>query len=135
MSVEQENKEIAEFIKNNPFPDNATGEEFLTSQFNTARLISQRFDGIAPLGTSYDYRYVKKIYENILDEEIVKECGRELHSKDGMRDMIRCWMILDDIIRQKYNNNDENNKYDRMVILSLGRMVEHYWDGIGEWYA
>ena len=27
---------------------------------------------------------------------IVKECGRELHSKDGMRDMARCWMILDD---------------------------------------
>ena len=44
-------------------------------------------------------------------------------------------MVLDELIRNKYNNNDENNKYDRMVILSLGRMVEHYWDGIGEWYA
>ena len=62
--MEQENKEIAEFIKNNPFPDSATSEGFSKSQLNSGyRLISQRFDGIAPLGSSYDYRYVKKIYE------------------------------------------------------------------------
>ena len=135
MTIEQENKEIAEFIKNNPFPESATSDEFLMALLNVAREMSKRCGGIAPLGSSYDYRYVKKIYENILDEDIVKECGRELNSKDGMRDMARCWMVLDELIRNKYNNNDENNNYDRMVILSLGRMVEHYWDGIGEWYA
>ena len=66
---------------------------------------------------------------------LLKNVVENLIQKMGMRDMARCWMVLDELIRNKYNNNDENNKYDRMVILSLGRMVEHYWDGIGEWYA
>ena len=74
--MEQESKVIADFIKNNPFPDGATSEEFLTSQIKVAMEMSKRCGGIAPLGSSYDYRYVKKIYENMLDEEIVKECGR-----------------------------------------------------------
>ena len=133
--MEEEKRMTLEFIKNNPFPESETSDEFLMALLNTARELSKRCGGIAPLGSSYDYRYVKKIYENILDKDIVRECGRELHSKDGMRDMARCWMVLDELIRQKYNNNDKNKAYDRMVILSLGRLVEHYWDGIGEWTA
>ena len=134
-TIEQENKMTTEFIKNNPFPDSATSDEFLMALLNVAREISKRSGGIAPLGSSYDYRIVKKIYENILDEDIVKECGRELYSKDGMRDMARCHMLLDEIIKCKYNQGNNKDKYDRMIILPLPRLVEHYWDGIGQWTA
>lgn len=74
MTTEQENKDIADFIKNNPFPDSATSDTFLTSQIQMAMEMSKRCGGIAPLGGSYDCRYVKQIYEHMLDEDIVKEC-------------------------------------------------------------
>ena len=81
--MEEENKEIADFIKNNPFPD---GDKFLEIQLEIAILNAKEFGGAVRLGRSYDYRIVKKIYENVLDKDIVKECGRELYSKDGMID-------------------------------------------------
>ena len=129
---EKENKEIADFIENNPFPDNDT---FLDFQFKTAMALAKKCSVPVPLGGSYDDRIVKKIYENILDEDIVKECGRELYKKDGMKDLLRCHLLLDEIIKCNYNQGNNNDKYDRMIILPLPRLVEHYWDGIGEWCA
>ena len=49
--------------------------------------------GAHRLGDCDDYRIVKKIYENILDEDMVKECGRELYDKGGTREMTRCKML------------------------------------------
>ena len=97
--------------------------------------MSKECGGVVPLGSSYDYRIVKKIYEHVLDEDIVKECGRELYSKNGMRDMVRCHSLLDYIIHYNYNEGNNNDKYNRMVILPLARLVEHYWDEIGDWKA
>ena len=130
--MEEENKEIANFIKNNPFPDNDT---FLENQLNIAMLNAKEFGGAVRLGSSYDCRIVKKIHDHVLDEDIVKECGREFYSKDGMSDMLRCYDLLDYTIQYNYNQGNNSDKYNRMVILPLAKLVEHYWDGIGEWKA
>ena len=95
-----------------PFPDRKT---FTDLQFKILEN-SKGSGGIVIFGTSYDYRIVKKIYENVLDEDIVKECGRELYSKDGMRDMVRCHMLLDEIIHSNYNQGNNKDKCNRMVI-------------------
>ena len=127
--MEQENKEIAEFIKNNPFLDQHT---FLELQLNVAIVISKKYGGMVVLGNSYDHRIVKKIYENVLDEDVVKECGRELY-RFGMMDMLRCHSLLEAIIHLNYNKGNNKENYNRMTILPLARLVEHYWDGIGQW--
>ena len=54
---------------------------------------------------------------------------------DGMMDMVRCHNLLDEIIRFNYNKGNNKEQYDRMIILPLARLVEHYWDGIGQWTA
>jgi hypothetical protein len=51
-----------------------------------------------------------------------------------MKDMIRCHNLLDEIINYNYNKGN-NDKYDSMIILSLTRLIEHWWDGIGNWKA
>ena len=60
--MEEENKEIADFIKNNPFPDD---DKFLEIQVDMARFYARNFGGAHRLGDSDDYRIVKKMYENI----------------------------------------------------------------------
>ena len=67
--MEEENKEMADFIKNKPFPDNDT---FSKIQLNNVILNSKEFGCAVRLGSRYDYRIVKNIYENVLDEDIVK---------------------------------------------------------------
>ena len=130
--MEEENKEIADFIKNNPFPDD---DKFWEIQFDMARFYARHFGGAHCLGHSDDYRMVKKIYENILDKDVVKECGRELYEKGGMREMVRCCDLMDLAVQRNYEQGDNKNKYNRMVIEPLARLIDFYWEGIGEWKA
>ena len=123
--MEQEKEMTLNFIKNNPFPNL---DEFTKIMFSISKKSNSSFVVIS----SYDYRTLKKMYDNIFEEHIIRECGRFLYSKDGMKDMIRCHNLLVEIINYNYNKGN-NDKYDRM--LSLTRLIEHWWDGIGNWKA
>ena len=125
--MEQERQETLNFIRENPFPD-------LNVFVKLMYEISKKNSGSFVIISSYDYRTLKKLYENIMDEDIVKECGRFLYSKDGMKDMLRCHNSFDEIICYNFNKGN-NDKYDRIKILSLSRLIEHWWDGIGNWKA
>ena len=114
------------FIKNNPFPD-------LDNFVQMVYRVCKKSDSVVAIG-SYVYRKLKKVYENVLDEHIVRECSKYLYSKDGMREMLRCHNLLGELIQYNYDNNDIE-QYDRFIMTSLPRLVEHYWDGIGEWLA
>ena len=41
--------------------------------------------------------------------------------------------FIDEIITY-FNNGNNDNSY-RIAILSLPRLIEHWWDGIGDWMA
>ena len=128
--IEREEQHIMDFIRNNPFPDRDT---FVDIQLETVR--KDKATGIKVFGTTYDYRILNKLYENIMNKDIVRECGRELYEKDGMRDMVRCHTLFNEIIHYNYNKGDNKENYDRTMIIPLARLVEHYWDGIGMWKA
>ena len=71
----------------------------------------------------------------ILDEDVIKECGRELYEKGGTREMTRCCDLLDLTVHRNYQQGDNKNNYNVMVIEPLARLVEFYWVDIGEWQA
>ena len=95
--------------------------------------VCKKSDSLVIFG-SYDYRILQNLYENVLDEHIVRECGEFLDSKDCMRDVLRCRNLLDELIQYNYDNHD-NEQYDWVFIASLPGLVEHYWGGIGGWLA
>ena len=125
--MEEERQETLDFIKNNPFPDL---HDFSKLMYQ----ISKKNNGSFVVIGSFDYRILKQMYENILDEECIKDCGKLLYWKHGMKDMLRCLNLLDEIITYNFNKGN-NDKYDRNKILSLPRLIEHWWDGIGDWMA
>ena len=96
-NLEREDKHITDFIKSNPFPDRKTCTDI---QVDTVK--EDKSTGLVVFGTSCDYRIVKKREDSrediFLNEDIVKEGGRELYSMSGMRDMVRCHNLLDGII-------------------------------------
>ena len=125
--MEKERQETLDFIENNPFPDL---NNFVKLMYQISKKNNSSFVVIG----SYDYRILKQTYENILDEDIIKECGEFLYSKDGMKAMLKFHDFIDEIITYNFNKGN-NEKYDRIKILSLPRLIEHWWDGIGEWMA
>ena len=125
--MEEERQETLDFIENNPFPDL---NNFVKLMYQISKKNNSSFVVIG----SYDYRILKQTYENILDEDIIKECGKFLYSKDGMKAMLKFHDFIDEIIIYNFNKGN-NDKYDRIKILSLPRLIEHWWDGIGEWMA
>ena len=46
-----------------------------------------------------------------------------------MREMVRCCDLLDLTVHRNYEQGD------KMVVGPLAKMVEHFWEGIGEWKA
>ena len=62
----EEEKHIMDFIKNNPFPDRDT-DTFIDTQLETVR--KDKSTGIKVIGTTYDYRILKKLYENIVNKD------------------------------------------------------------------
>ena len=74
-----------DFIKNNPFPD-------LDNSLKMVYKVRKKSDSFIIIG-SYDYRILNKIYENVLDENLVRECGEFLYSKDGKVSVI-CWDVI-----------------------------------------
>ena len=51
-----------------------------------------------------------------------------------MNDMLRLHDFIDEIITYNFNKGNNDNYY-RIAILSLPRLIEHWWDGIGDWMA
>ena len=70
---------------------------------------------------------MKEMYENLTDEDIIKDCGKKF-SRDGtFKTMIINYCILSGAIRKL---NKEDNLVDEQM-----RIIELWWDGIGGWKA
>ena len=93
--------------------------------------ISKKTNNLFAIISRYDYIILKKMYEHILDEDIIRECF--FFSTDGM-----LHNFIDEIITYctvySFNKGHNDNHY-RIAILSLPRLIEHCWDGIGDWMA
>lgn len=67
----------------------------------------------------------KRIYENFTNRDIVRECGFAINNRGGFTTMQANWYILclHSPIRQS----------DNYLVRSATKLVESYWNGIGEW--
>ena len=67
----------------------------------------------------------KRIYENITNEKIVRECGQILYDKIGFRGMQACFYVLNLYSPLAASTNKE--------IRHCTVDIQYDWDGIGEW--
>ena len=70
---------------------------------------------------------IRRMYENILEEDIIKECGRALNQRGGQVMMMINHYLLAGCIR--LNNTREELEHSPLKLHEL------WWDGIGEWKA
>ena len=125
MKLVEEWSKIEDFIKRHPLPPVDENEEFWKDVIN-------RFRGKSGLNLMTIYSFVrfdimKEMYENLTDEDVIKDCGKKLNRDGKFKAMIINHYILSGAIRKL---NKEDNLVDEQM-----RIIEFWWDGIGGWKA
>ena len=125
MKLVEELNTIKDFIKRHPLPPVDENEEFWKDVINGFRDNSGL--NLMTIYSFVRFDIMKEMYENLTDEDIIKDCGKKL-SRDGtFKTMIINYCILSGAIRKL---NKEDNLVDEQK-----RIIEFWWDGIGGWKA
>ena len=123
--LEQELNKIKDFIKRHPLPPVDENEEFWKDVINRFR-DNSGFNLMA-IYSFVRFDIMKEMYENLTDEDIIKDCGKKLNRDGKFKAIIINHYILSGAIRKL-------NKEDSLVDGQM-RIIEFWWDGIGEWKA
>jgi len=122
-----EQQYITEFVKNNPYPSYETVSNaimnFLKSD-NDANAKASYFQFQSEYG-EYQHELMKVIYENFSDKSFCKNIGEEIHNNGGFTAMQGCYYIFRNF--SPFATADNGNYH------SYGRLLEYYWDGVGNW--
>ena len=82
------------------------------------------------------HQFASIIWDNILDENIVKSMGQKINNRGGWTALSATHTVICKVARDILINKTEYNDYDETCIFSnIYKTIEHTWDGIGDWKA
>ena len=86
-------------------------------------------DGVNELVIFSFWRFdiMKRMYENLTDKKVIIDCGKELN-RDGKFNAMIINITLLSIAMDELNDTNK-------PCLTHMRVIEHWWDGIGNWKA
>ena len=135
---EKDVKKIKAFVKKNPYPS----YEFVTDLIlSKADKCKHRGDmefklHYLMMNSEYGYsnhNYMKEIYENIDDIELIKNNGDEIDTLGGIQSMsynaFAFFEVLNYLIKEKAKTNFEKTE----LYYKMKRQLQTSWDGVGSW--
>ena len=123
-SIEDENKDINKFIQQNEYCSYQEMAEHIKNNAQQVRKLMQ-WDIHIALYDRKDYQTCKDIYNNITNEEKLREIGNMLNDTVGLNKMKEIYYLL------FYTSPLAHS--DSLLIRSCHSTVEAAWNGIGEW--
>ena len=134
-SQEETIKTVKTFIKNNPYPKYEKVVEILISiprAVPIANLKQEVFNMISEYGRD-NHEWMKEIYENIMDEKVIKENGKKINNRGGQVAMVENYYVIVHILGDK--TDELKMKHDEVVeiLYPIKTQISQCWDGIGEW--
>ena len=124
--LERDRKKFNKFIKDNPFPS----YDFIV---NDIILKNKEYDQFAEYGTP-NHEWMKEIYENIFDDDIVKNNGKSIYDRGTFCTMQSNFCTLLDVVNHLLNKHRNMTHDDRVLIYyNIKSIVSKEWSGVGEW--
>ena len=128
-------KKVKSFIKKNPYPKY---EEVVETLVNIARKVpndnlkQEVFNMISEYGRE-NHKLMKEIYENIMDEKVIKENGKKINSRGGKVAMVGNYYVIVNILGDK--TDKLKMKHDDVVeiLYPIKTQISECWHGVGEW--
>ena len=118
METDKAKKIVKKFIKKNPYPEYKDVVKMLTKKFNEYRESEDKEFAIHYLNLFSEYgtpnhEWMKEIYENIMNEKIIKTNGEKIYNRGGALVMQSNDYTLIEILKDIFDNKDM--KHDERV--------------------
>jgi len=117
--VQKEKELIQDYVKNHPYPSLSEMNRRILNTPNDVRM-----EWFAEYGKR-NHEALSIMYRFITDKGLCKIIGEEIYKRGGFTALKCNYCIL-----RYLSPLSESSNY---VIKTWGRMVESYWDGVGEW--
>jgi hypothetical protein len=121
----EEAVEVKKFINDFPFP---SYQEIVKLMEDTQHpeLKWYAFQWGAEYG-EFQHECMKNMYENILDKEICHKLGEKIYNRGGFVALQACYYIMFYFCPCRKHNSVMKDIFPKLL--------EHYWNGIGDWQA
>ena len=125
--IEKEDEEIRDFVRCHPMPspDDEEGGKWCFQVID--RLKNDQGINAMVIFSLVRFDIIKRMYENLMDKTNIVECGKKLNC-DGKWDAMAINQTLLALAMDELNGTNK-------PITSQVRIIEHWWDGIGQWKA
>lgn len=123
--LRKERKKIEKFIKDNPYPKYNDVIEIIKED-------KDFLDMFAEYGTP-NHQWMKEIYENIFDKEIVKRNGEMINDRGNLYTMQMNFYTLLDILRNFFKKSDLDDDDERLIWYNMKDLLSNYWHNVGDW--
>ena len=129
-ALEQDRKIILRFMKDNPYP---SYKQVIDIIKNDRAIEGIYLDVFAEYGQQ-NHQWVKEIYENIMEEELVKQNGNCINERGGMTAMQFNHYTLVSVLRYLIQQRAPMKDYDVTLIwYNIRNILSSSWNIIGEW--
>ena len=108
-----------------PSPDDEEGDKFWTTVIN--RLKEDQGINAMIIFSFVNFELIKRMYENLTNKKVIVDCGKELN-RDGKWDAMAINQTLLALAMDELNDTNK-------PITNQVRVIEFWWDGIGNWKA
>ena len=125
--LERDREKLRKFVRNNPYPSyNFVANELILKQ-------EKNFDQFSEYGTP-NHDWIKEIYENLFDDEIVKKNGQYIYERGDTKTLHHNHQTLLLVLNHLLDKQKSMSYDDKVLIfLNFKQIVSNRWDGIGRW--
>ena len=115
--MEREEKEVEDYVKSHPYPS--------FDEMERRILKARRMDWWAEYGGD-NHLCCKIIYENSCDEDIVRRMGEKINEMGGFQALQANYHVLSHLLGLRNPDN-------KVSVQTIPRVIEMFWNGVGEW--
>ena len=78
---------------------------------------------------------LKRIFDCRMDKTVVRKVGEEINKRGGMQAMVANFYIYCHFVGERLKDMNVVQKQWNKLHFDHAKLIEHLWDGVGQWRA
>ena len=131
--VENVIDKVKSFVKNNPYPNYEEVMELLLTHARETKSAYARRETLNMISEygKHNHEWMKEIYENIMDEKLIKENGKKINERGDKVAMVYNYDVLCYVLCCKTDKLKCNAVVD--IYYPIKTQISECWNGTGDW--